>query len=198
MFSATKLVAATAILALSGAFVASGVLTTAPEQPPGAGSDGYEFVTVSGTGSFSGAGNATGTSEMSDPRVSGNWDITQEFHCAPAGGYTCAKWGQATMTNDGGTWEGEWVGLHQPGDTQLGLHYIMTWLSGTGDHEGLNYVANLMGDPGDTVIEGVIYEGPIPATVAVGAGVQRAADRGDKVGPIGATGPYRRIGRRPR
>ena len=94
---------------------------------------------MSGSGSFSGEKNATGSSEMSDPRVSGDWAITQDLHCDPAAGFTCAKWGQATLTNDGGAWEGEWTGLHHPGGTRLGRHYITTWLSGTGDYEGLIY-----------------------------------------------------------
>ena len=142
------------------ATLSAGAITATVAEPA-------EFVAVSGSGSFS---SASGSSAMSDPRVSGDWAITQELHCDPAAaGYTCAKWGQAVMSNDGGTWEGEWAGLHRPGDAELGLHYVTTWLSGTGDYEGLHYIATLMGDPTDTTIEGVIYVGPFPATVALGA-----------------------------
>ncbi len=132
--------------------------------------DPAEFVAVSGSGSFYGAENASGTSEMDDPRVSGRWQINQELLCSPEAGYTCAKWGEASLSNTGGTWEGEWAGSHRPGGTELGDHYITAWLRGTGDYDGLYLVVSFMGPASDTAIEGVIYEGPFPETVALGAG----------------------------
>ena len=175
MFSPAKLVVAAAVLALAGGVASTGILT-APRDvatPGGAPASEAEpeFIVVEGSGSFLGESVVNGRTEMSDPRVSGDWDIAQEMTCLPGGGYTCAKWGQATLTNEGGTWEGEWAGFHEPiaSELPMGQHSIMSWLEGTGDYEGLSFISTLTGDPSDTQARGIIYEGPIPPTVTLGA-----------------------------
>ena len=175
MFSPAKLVVAAAVLALAGGLASTGILTAprdvgTPGGAPAAEAD-PEFVIVEGSGSFLGESVVNGRSEMSDPRVSGDWEISQEMVCQPGGGYTCTKWGQATLVEEGGTWEGEWAGFHEPVAPGLpsGQHSITFWLEGTGGYEGLNYIGTLTGDPNDTVVRGIIYEGPIPPTVRLGA-----------------------------
>ena len=44
-------------------------------------------------------------------------------------------WGTMVVTNDGGTWEGEWVGsIHSDG-----AHTTYGTLTGAGDYTGLRY-----------------------------------------------------------
>ena len=174
MLSPAKLVVAAAVLALAGGVASSGVLNmqqrdgSVPGVVPAAEAE-PEFVVVEGSGAFGGAGRVTGRTEMSDPRVSGKWDITQEMVCSTVDAWACAKWGRATLSNEGGTWEGEWAGFHEPitvPGLPMGQHNIMSWLEGSGEYEGLSYISTLSGDPSNTVARGLIYEGPIPPTVA--------------------------------
>ncbi len=53
-------------------------------------------------------------------------------------------WGTTVLTNDRGTWEGEWVGSIR-GD---GTHVTFETLTGTGDYDGLRYrYFTVFGDP---------------------------------------------------
>lgn len=70
---------------------------------------------------------------MSDERVSGTEEVTINYDMYPTG--LADMWGTTVYTNDGGTWEGEWVGsIH--GD---GTHTVYQVLTGTGDYAGLRY-----------------------------------------------------------
>jgi hypothetical protein len=79
---------------------------------------------------------------MSDERVSGTSTITINYDMYPSG--IADMWGTVVLTNDDGTWEGEWVGsIH--GD---GTHTAFQTPTGTGDYEGLQYrYFNVFGDP---------------------------------------------------
>lgn len=70
---------------------------------------------------------------MSDPRVSGKSKVTLKFEEGPEG--TIRFRGTYVLTNDGGTWEGPWVGLMLPD----GNEDLVGVYEGTGDYEGLRY-----------------------------------------------------------
>jgi len=79
---------------------------------------------------------------MSDERVSGTSTVTINYDMYPTG--IADMWGTTVLTNDGGTWEGEWVGSIR-GD---GTHTTFETLTGTGDYAGLRYVYfTASGDP---------------------------------------------------
>ena len=79
---------------------------------------------------------------MSDERVSGIATVTINYDMYPAG--IADMWGTTVLTNDGGTWEGEWIGSIR-GD---GTHTTFETLTGTGDYDGLRYsYFTVFGDP---------------------------------------------------
>lgn len=80
---------------------------------------------------------------MSDERVSGSSTVTINYDMYPTG--AADMWGTTVLTNDGGTWEGEWVGsMH--GD---GTHTTYETLTGTGDYAGLRFIYfTVFDDPG--------------------------------------------------
>ena len=72
-------------------------------------------------------------SVMSDKRVSGTSTVTINYDMYPT--EIADMWGTTVIANDGGTWEGEWVGsIHSDG-----THTTYETLTGTGDYEGLRY-----------------------------------------------------------
>ena len=80
---------------------------------------------------------------MSDERVSGTSTVTWNYDMYPTG--IADMWGTMVLTNDGGTWEGEWVGsIHSDG-----THTTYGPLTGTGDYAGLSYTYfNVFEEPG--------------------------------------------------
>lgn len=128
-----------------------------------------DFIIVSGTSTMSGGLSPTGNDTMSDPRVSGRVRLTNAF--LTGDGLTGVNWGQYTLANDDGSWEGEWIGIYDsPGDAPCGSgqENAMIWASGTGEYEGWTYVANYTGDLGTLDVKGLLYQDEIPPTVALG------------------------------
>ncbi|MEA2025802.1 MAG: hypothetical protein U9O18_03845 [Chloroflexota bacterium] len=166
MFSATKLMAGAAVLALTSGFLLSGVLTFEPdEQLPAAAPERGDFIIVTGSAQLSSGGGApTGSSTMSDPRVSGDLELINRYLTGV--GLTGVQWGLYTLTNDGGSWEGEWIGFYE---SPSGKENAMVWASGTGDYEGWSYVANYTENLRGLDVRGLVYQGPIPPTVVLGA-----------------------------
>ena len=80
---------------------------------------------------------------MSDERVSGTSTVTVNYDMYPTG--IADMWGTMVVTNDGGTWEGEWVGsIHSDG-----AHTTYGTLTGAGDYAGLRYTYfNVFEEPG--------------------------------------------------
>ena len=80
---------------------------------------------------------------MSDERVSGISTVTINYDMYPNG--IADMWGTTVLTNDGGTWEGEWVGsIHSDG-----THTTYETLTCTGDYTGLRYTFfNVFEEPG--------------------------------------------------
>ncbi len=80
---------------------------------------------------------------MSDERVSGTSTVTINYDMYPNG--IADMWGATVLTNDGGTWEGEWVGsIHSDG-----THTVYGTLTGTGDYSGLRHTFfNVSEEPG--------------------------------------------------
>lgn len=179
MFSPVKIVAAAAALALLAGIASSGLLTTEPEAPAAGGAATAEaspewtgeyfdsdegLVAVSGSGRFAPSpGVVTGTVTMSDPRVSGDVLAGYQWLCEP--NESCTSWGQATLTNDGGTWEGDFVAFNGPAPGHL--QNLMIWMNGTGEYEGLSHVVNFVGPMGDAVGTGQIIGAPLPPQVAL-------------------------------
>ncbi len=173
MFSATKLIAGSAVLAVTATLVVSGVFTTDPVGPiPGAELERTDFIVVTGTSTMSAGPSPAGDDSMSDPRVSGHANLINRYLIGDED-LTGVNWGQYTLANDGGSWEGEWVGFYEsPGDDDdygtPGAQNAMAWASGTGDYEGWSYVANYTGRLLGLEVKGLLYQGEIPPTVALG------------------------------
>jgi hypothetical protein len=174
MFSATKLVAGAAVLALAGGLLYSGVVTVEPEQPVPAGAEAErtDFIIVTGTSTMSAGGSPAGDDTMSDPRVSGHANLVNRYLTGDEDN-TGVNWGEYTLANDDGTWEGEWVGFYEsPSDDDdygtPGMQNAMIWASGTGDYEGWTYVANYTGRLLGLDVRGLLYQDEIPPTVALG------------------------------
>ena len=105
------------------------------------------------------------TQDMSDPRVSG--DLVGQLDLGCSDEMTCWMGGELTITNEGGTWDGQWVGFIN--DSALGgrSHDIMQWFEGSGAYEGWSYVAVLTDfDRASTDVRGVSYRGDLPPSVA--------------------------------
>jgi len=166
MLASVRTAAVVAVLALATSLLALEVSSPAEPVTPGAIEPAGSWVTVTGEQepvSF-GLGSALATNTMSDERVSGDVAIT--FHTADGPGIDVgnyAVWGTVTITNDGGTWQGQWIGFV---DDQ-GRHHISEWYEGTGDHDGLRYLEQLVQPEPDGLLDatGLIYEGDIPPTV---------------------------------
>ena len=81
----------------------------------------------------------------------------------------CWMGGDLTITNEGGTWVGRWVGFINS-DAQVGRsHDNMQSLEGNGAYEGWSYVAVLSDfdrPGGDRDARGVVYRGELPPSVA--------------------------------
>lgn len=173
MFGATKLVAGAAILALAGGLLYSGVLTVEPTHPVPTATEAErtDFIIVTGTSTITGANSASGDDSMSDPRVSGHAWLINHYLKGDVD-LTGVQWGQYNLSNDGGAWEGEWIGFYESptGDESpmVGEENVMIWASGTGDYEGWTYVANYTGDLGTLTVRGLMYQDVIPPTVALG------------------------------
>lgn len=83
--------------------------------------------------------------EASDERVIGSSDVVNscEFW-ADGNGADCS--GTTTITNDGGTWTGEYSGTTSWSAEDPEHHHVIdTVLVGTGDYEGLRFVYRLTG-----------------------------------------------------
>ena len=85
---------------------------------------------------------------MTDERVSGTSTVTINYDLYPSG--IADMWGTTVLSNDGGTWEGEWVGsIHDDG-----THTTYETLTGTGDYAGLRFVYfTVFGDPSEEFTE---------------------------------------------
>lgn len=169
MLTATRIAAVVAALALGASFMAQQIgAGPEPAARPGA-TAGEAWTTVTGLQDY--ACNATtqtcrGTNhDMSDPRLEGKVAITfsyQEDADDPSvGNYTL--WGDLVISNDGGTWEGNWVGFTD----ERQLHHITSWFEGTGEYEGLSYIEQSYEPEGgkSMVATGLLFDGDIPATV---------------------------------
>ena len=68
--------------------------------------------------------------------------VTINYDMYPTG--IADMWGTTVLTNDGGTWEGEWVGsIHSDG-----THTTFETLTGSGDYAGLSLsYFTVFGDP---------------------------------------------------
>ena len=105
------------------------------------------------------------TYTMSDPRLSGDGEAPIDLGCSA--GDTCWMGGEVTISNDGGAWQGRWVGFIVEGVQ----HDHMAWMEGTGDSEGWSYVAVHSDGDGDQRYEdvrGLLYRGDLPPSVADG------------------------------
>ena len=107
----------------------------------------------------------SGISEMDDARLSGARTDTvnvDEFPQATTDERVEIQWGETTITNDAGTWEGTWLATYDtaaPTETTL----VQYRLTGHGAYEGLSAILSLteFGWPRSTYA-GAIFPGPLP------------------------------------
>jgi len=99
--------------------------------------------------------------DVSDPRLSGDALVTvnYNFQMAEPPVYVYGRmWGTFRIENEGGYWEGHWVGER----TEEGSSYIRTVLHGHGDYEGLlthtDYVRENPNPAAPFSVSGVILE----------------------------------------
>ena len=149
--------------------VASATSVAAQEEEPGA--ERTDFVIVTGSSTMSAGGSPSGEDSMSDSRVSGHANLTNHYLYGPVD-TTGVNWGEYKLTNEDGGWEGEWIGFYEEPTLEVrpmvGTQNAMAWASGTGAYEGWSYVANYTGKILGLDVRGLIYQGPIPPTVALG------------------------------
>ena len=87
--------------------------------------------------------------ETSDPRVSGTVEVEAFLEQRPPG---TEMSGSFVLTNDGGTWRGDWTGEIDSDS----FHIVDGVLLGEGDYDGLQY---------DTHWEGTIYPWDVTGTI---------------------------------
>ena len=76
------------------------------------------------------------TDVTTDDRMTGDVEVTVNFNWKftdPPAMFYGPMWGTVYLENEGGYWEGSWVGVR----TELGYHYVRTILRGYGGYEGL-------------------------------------------------------------
>ena len=86
------------------------------------------------------------TMDLSDERLDSTGETINSCDITEDGETTLAECrGTTVLTNDGGTWEGEWVGsIHSDG-----THTTYGTLTGSGDYAGLHYISfNVFEEPG--------------------------------------------------
>lgn len=170
MLTSMRVAAVVAVLALTTSLLALQVVSPTEPVTPSANAPGDHWVTVTGEQELqvSSMGHGSGTNAMSDPRVEGDVEMTFEAATEHAGVFAgdYALWGTVTITNDGGTWQGQWIGFR---DDQ-GRHHNTAWFEGTDDYDGLRYIEQMVQrepSTGQEVLDttGLIYEGTLPPTV---------------------------------
>ena len=132
------LVAGLIVLSILAAPVVAGTIQTESEGSEyyvGPVSPGRMWVSEDGVLHIRGAQEAF-RDEVSDPRVSGDVLATANVNfqfAAPPVMFYGPMWGTFRIDNDGGYWEGSFVGKR----TEEGFSYISGVLRGHGDYEGL-------------------------------------------------------------
>lgn len=171
MFTATRIAAVVAALALGTTFLAVQI-GNAPEaaQRPAA-PTGENWVTVTGTQRVVSGGDERmyGTRvDVSDPRLEGDVVITfeRDGRYGSASGSNSTLWSTVTITNDEGSWEGLSIGFTD----KHGGHRHAGWFEGTGAYEGLAYIEQLtepeVNSAGSRLdVVGLLYEGELPPMV---------------------------------
>lgn len=102
-----------------------------------------------------------------DPRVSGTVDATWNTDRWGTDIYDGAmtQWGTATLTNENGTWEGDYAGAFASPVGDI----LTRWWRGTGGYEGLTFYMWIAGsEPGVAIFDvgGIIFPGDPPPNVA--------------------------------
>ncbi len=165
MIAATGITAAIAALTIGGAFLAAQVDSPPPGGQQPAAAESWVTVTGQQDGGCRSDGTCYATNhDMSDPRLDGDVSITFNYETGAGsaeGNYVL--WGDLVLTNEGGSWEGNWVGFTD----ENGRHHITSWFEGTGDYEGLQYLEQAYEPEAGMSLAttGLLFEGDIPATV---------------------------------
>lgn len=179
MFTAVRVAALTAIVALGGVFALAittgGPAPSAPGVPDASaptdaayvtGEDGqavlsWRYITTTeGDLTHLREGVVTLTSEMSDLRASG--DVTFAFSVDVFPGDAGVEWGTMRIENDGGAWTGPCAGGSKPNGNP---YAASCWLTGSGDYEGYTYYRQHVwgGNLAERAItEGLIFPGVPP------------------------------------
>lgn len=109
--------------------------------------------------SHSRGGSFTYQLRSDDPRVvglvTGTWNSDR---WGPEYNGALVQWGEATLTNDKGSWVGRYAGVMA---TPIG-DMISRWWTGTGAYQGLTFFFWLQGDIFEATWHGLIYPGDPP------------------------------------
>ena len=109
--------------------------------------------------------NGVVTMTADDPRLSGRWTGTQNYHQFVQGDPGAVRAGTAWLVNDGGSWSITFTGFTPPGaPSSLSARHDQMLFSGEGGYEGLSaiIVVSPDGTPAEWTFEGVIFPGPMP------------------------------------
>ena len=115
----------------------------------------------------------SGNLKMDDPRISGAWETTiniDEFPQPDTDVRVEVHWGELTITNDQGAWNGTWKSTYDsssPVETDLVLYE----LAGAGAYEGLSALlapTESADDWGRMPLAGAIFPGLLPPPPAAG------------------------------
>lgn len=126
-------------------------------------------VTDDGNGaSHSRGGSLSYTMIANDPRAGGKLTATwNSDRWGVEDNGALVQWGDAVLTNEGGTWEGSYAGALA---SDYGGDVVTRWLVGTGAYEGLTFYWWLAGYEGGidgAQWYGIIYPGNPPPTVVM-------------------------------
>lgn len=101
----------------------------------------------------------------SDPRVAGivtgTWNSNRFGQ--PAGEAAIVQWGEATLTNESGTWEAAYAGMW----TSSYGDVFTRWWRGAGDYDGHSFYMSVAEGFSDWEWTGLIFDGSPPVTVEV-------------------------------
>jgi|GEM_PF-6019859 len=170
MFSATRIAAVVAALALGTTFLAVqvGDPPEAVPQPAAPTTDSWAIVTGSQTlvGESPDCWATARNRNMSDPRLEG--DVCINWEGDEGGEGLATLWSSITVTNADGSWQGHSVGFMDEQEA----HHHTGWFEGHGAYEGLAFIERLTeanpkypsaGVNMDVV--GLLYEGELPPMV---------------------------------
>ena len=114
---------------------------------------------------------SSGRISMDDPRLSGDWEYTNNVDEFPQPGTderVEVGWGTLTITNEDGSWSGTWTSTDDSAATD-GAPVAQYELTGDGAYAGLSAIfRDTSWDWPTWAVAGAVYPGPLPPDSAYG------------------------------